>query len=324
MNTSFSVQRSALSVSRPPVRIGTRGSVLARWQAGWVTAALCRAFPDGDFAEVIVRTTGDIQRRQSLARIGGLGVFTRELDTALLEGRIDLAVHSAKDYPTNVPEGLFVAAYPLRERANDALVGRRGEHLGDLPSGALIGTGSLRRLAQLRRLRPDLRFGDIRGNVETRLRKLDAGQYDGVVLAEAALRRLGLAARPREVLPVSRLVPAAGQGALMVVCRRDDRRTRRLAARISNDQVEKSISAERAVLRGLGGGCRLPFGVHARIRGERIRLRAVVVSPDGSRKVTAFIEADARDGLRAARRAVNILLRKGAREIVEQIGKKEF
>jgi len=254
-----------------------------------------------------------------LERFGGRGVFTRELDTALLEGRIDLAVHSAKDYPTDVPKALIVAAYPCRWPANDSLVGRQGERLTDLPQGALVGTGSLRRSAQIRSLRPDLRFENIRGNIETRLRKLDTGQYDAVIIAEAALRRLGLTERRREVLPIGRMVPDAGQGALIVVCRRNDRRMRQMASRINNPRVAACVSAERAILKGLGGGCRLPLGVYAKIVGDRLQLRAVVVSADASRKIVAKVEVAAREGFRAARRVVRYLLRHGAGEILDQI-----
>jgi hydroxymethylbilane synthase len=304
---------------KQPVRIGTRGSALARWQADWVERALRRAFPSEAFVQAIVKTTGDIMPDQPLGRLGGRGAFTRELDAALLDGRIDLAVHSAKDYPTDVPRALVVAAYPRRWPANDSLVGRHGERLRDLAPGALVGTGSLRRSAQIRSVRPDLRFAEIRGNIETRLRKLDAGQYDAVVIAEAALRRLGLKDRPRETLPVSRMAPDAGQGALMVVCRRNDRRTRRMAAQINDARVAACVSVERAVLRDLGGGCRLPLGVYARIVGDRIRLRALVISSDGKRKIAAQIEADVRDGLQAAREAVRYLLDRGAREMLDQV-----
>ena len=292
---------------------------MARWQADWIERVLRRAFPKDAFVQVIVKTTGDIIADKPLKRFGGRGVFTRELDRALLEHRIDLAVHSAKDYPTDVPNDLVVAAYPCRWLANDSLVGRHGERLRDLPPGALVGTGSLRRSAQIRSLRPDLRFGDIRGNIETRLRKLDGGQYGAVIIAEAALRRLGLADRPREVLPVTRLVPDAGQGALMVVCRRKDRRVRRMAARVNHPDAAMCVGVERAVLSGLGGGCRLPLGVHARIVGGKMRLRAVVISPDANKKVAVRIETDAREGLRAARQAVRYLLDHGAREILDQV-----
>jgi len=304
-----------------PVRIGTRGSVLARWQADWVERALRRAFPKREFIQVIVKTTGDIMPDKPLEHLGGRGAFTRELDAALRDDRIDLAVHSAKDYPTDAQEDLVEAAFPCRWAVNDSLVGRRGERLGDLPPGALVGTGSLRRSAQIRSLRGDLRFGEIRGNIETRLRKLDSGLYDAVIIAEAALRRLGLKDRPREALPVARLVPDAGQGALLVVCRRGDRRVRQMTARINDARVAACVRAERAVLAGLGGGCRLPLGVYARIVGGRMRLRAVVISPDAARKVSRVAEGAAGEGPRLAREMVRYLLAHGAGEILDHVAR---
>jgi hydroxymethylbilane synthase len=302
-----------------PLRIGTRGSVLARWQADWVERALRRRFPKDDFVQVIVKTTGDMMPDRPLERLGGRGAFTRELDAALRDHRIDLAVHSAKDYPTDVLEDLMEAAFPCRWPANDSLVGRRGERLRDLPAGALVGTGSLRRSAQIRWLRPDVRFGDIRGNIETRLRKLDSGLYDAVIIAEAALRRLGLKDRPREVLPVAQLVPDAGQGALLVVCRRDDRRVRRMTDRLNDARVAACVRAERAVLSGLGGGCRLPLGVYARIVGDWMRLRAVAISPDATRKISRVVEGAAGQSLRLAREMIRYLLEHGAHEILDQV-----
>jgi hydroxymethylbilane synthase len=318
-SSSFRPQPSAFILHPSSLRIGTRGSVLARWQADWVEQALRRASPNNTFVQVIVKTTGDIMPDKPLGHLGGRGAFTRELDAALLDGRIDLAVHSAKDYPTDVPKDLIVAAFPCRWPVNDSLVGRHGERLRDLSPGALIGTGSLRRSAQIRAIRPDVRFGEIRGNIETRLRKLDEGQYDAVVIAEAALRRLGLTDRPREMLPITRLVPDAGQGALMVVCRRNDRRVRRVTARINDSRVAACVAAERAVLSGLGGGCRLPLGVYARIVGATMSLRAVVISPDGTQKIALRMKCSARKGLRAARQAVRHLQDRGAREILDQV-----
>jgi hydroxymethylbilane synthase len=302
-----------------PIRIGTRGSPLALWQARRVERALCRAFPDEEFVEVIVKTTGDVRRDRPLARLGRVGVFTRELDNALRAETIDLAVHSAKDYPTELAEGLCEAAYPCREVANDSLLGRRGRRLAHLRRGAVVGTESLRRSAQLLSLRPDLQFTGIRGNIETRLRKLEAGRYDAIFMAEAALRRLEMGEIPREVLAVSRVVPAVGQGALLIVCRSNDRWARRLAAQINDERVAVCVSAERAVLRGLGGGCRLPLGVYAKMVGDRMRLRAVVMAPDASRKASTVVEVGARENGQAARRAIRELMGKGARGILEQI-----
>jgi hydroxymethylbilane synthase len=301
------------------VCIGTRGSQLALWQAHYVRDALKRAFPNGEVIEEIIHTTGDLRREESLVNLWGRGVFTRELDAALLDGRVDLAVHSAKDYPTEVDPGVAILAYPTRWIPNDSLVARNGERLAELPPGALVGTGSQRRSAQLLRMRPDLRFAEIRGNIETRLRKVTEGQYDAVLMAEAALRRMGLDDVKREMLPVTRLVPAAGQGALMIVGRGGDARIARLLKRIDDVAVHRCVTAERAVLIGLGGGCRLPFGVHARIAGDVMKLRAIVVSPDATKKATVLIEGPAAKPLQVARAAVTRLFDRGAREIIAEI-----
>ncbi len=297
------------------MKIGARGSVLAQWQARRVERKLHRLFPDVPLEQVIIRTEGDRMPQKPLAQFGGRGVFTRELDAALRDGRIDLAVHSAKDYPTDVSPDLAVAAFPCRGPANDALVARRGERLADLPNRALIGTGSLRRAAQLLRLRGDLRFAEIRGNIETRLRKLDAGRYDAIVMAEAALRRLGIR-RARQVLPVTQLVPDAGQGALMVVCRRADRPVRRMLDAINDSRVSRCVAVERAILAGLGGGCRLPLGVHARIAGAGMRIRVAVLAPDARRAIFLVRDCAVAQSARAARAIVRDLLRLGARELL--------
>ena len=304
---------------RQPIRIGTRGSPLARRQADWVEAVLRRAAPDREFEQVVVRTTGDVRTNQPLRRFAEFGVFTRQLDLALMKERIDLAVHSAKDYPTHVSNDLRIVAFPCRESPNDALITRGNVPLVNLPEGAVIGTGSLRRSAQLAHVRPDLRFQDIRGNIETRLRKVERGEYDAIVMAEAALCRLEIAT-PREILPVSRLVPAAGMGALMVVCRYGDHAIRSLLARIDNDCVARCVMAERTVLFGLGGGCRLPIGVYAKIAGDTMRIRAVVLSPDGQRKVSVVVEGFPRNPTVVAEKAVRFLMETGAREIIEEIG----
>ena len=305
-----------------PVRIGTRGSPLARWQADWVQAALEKAFPERAFEQVVIRTSGDVKRDLPLVRFGGVGIFTRELDHALIERRIDLAVHSAKDYPTDLSPDLEIGAYPAREVPNDSLIARKGARIEDLPEGAVIGTGSLRRSAQLAWIRGDLRFAEIRGNIDTRLGKLEAGQYDGIIMAEAAMRRLGLDT-PRQVLPVSRIVPAAGEGALMIVCRRGDKAIRSLLDGIDDETIHRCVTAERAVLLGLGGGCRLPIGVYARITGKTMRIRATVLSADGRRKQSALIERPAADPQKAADKTVKTILKNGGRAIVEAFESEE-
>ncbi|MCX8035467.1 MAG: hydroxymethylbilane synthase [Candidatus Sumerlaeia bacterium] len=299
------------------MKIGTRGSALALWQARYVMRKLRRRFPDVPLELVLIRTEGDRLPQKPLAQFGGRGVFTRELDAALRDRRIDLAVHSAKDYPTDVPTGLVVAAFPCRGVVHDALITSRGERLADLPHGALIGTGSLRRSAQLLRLRDDLRFAELRGNIETRLRKLDAGQYHAIVMAEAALRRLGIR-RARQVLPVTQMVPDAGQGALMVVCRRADQAVCRMLETMDNPRVSQCVLVERAILAGLGGGCRLPLGVYAKIISGFMRIRIAVLSPDGRRCIVLVRDCPAAEGMRTARAIVRDLLRLGARKLLGQ------
>lgn len=303
---------------KQPIRIGTRGSPLALWQAAWVESALRRSFPDHDFVREIVKTTGDIKRSQPLRSFAGFGVFSRELDDALLQDRIDLAVHSAKDYPTEVDHGLRVAAFPCRESPNDSLVTHGHVPFSELPKGAVVGTGSLRRSAQLACMRSDLRFKEIRGNIDTRLGKVEAGKYDAVIMAEAALRRLEIDT-PREVLPVTRIVPAAGEGALMIVCRLGDQEIRRILSKINSERVSRCVVAERMVLFGLGGGCRLPIGAYAKISGDTIRIRAVVLSPDGKRKAGAIVEGMARNPTVVAEKAVRFLFDTGGKEIIEEM-----
>lgn len=273
-----------------PVRIGTRGSALARWQAEYVRAALAR---HGAAAElVIIRTSGDRDRQSSLREIGGKGVFTKELEDALLEERIDLAVHSMKDMPTALPPGLEVAAICEREDPRDALVSRGGLQLDQLPRGARIGTSSLRRQAQLRHHRGDLEMVEMRGNVDTRLAKLAQGDYHAIVLAKAGLERLGRADQITELLPPSICLPAAGQGAVGIEMRQGNE-FYDIVRTLNHRESHAAVEAERAVLAGLEGGCQVPIGVWARGesggqvhgRSDRLKLDACVLSTDGAEAV---------------------------------------
>jgi len=255
------------------LRIATRASALARWQAERVGALL------GEPVEyVLVTTTGDRDQRADLHAIGGTGVFVKEVQQAVLDGRADLAVHSAKDLPSTTPDGLLLAAVPERGDPRDALVGAR---LDDIPPGGRIATGSVRRRAQLAAARPDLVFAPLRGNVETRLRKRVDEGHDAVVVAQAALDRLGLGAEATEVLDPSVLLPQAAQGALGVECRADDERTRTRLAAIDDFGAHVAVRAERAYLAELGGGCTLPCGALARVDGGEIDLEALLAAPDG-------------------------------------------
>ncbi len=264
------------------LRVGTRGSALALAQARGVINALRAAEPGLAVEEVIVRTSGD-RSTAPLREIGGQGAFTRELEQALLDGHVDVAVHSLKDLPSTLPEGLCLAATPPREDPRDVLVTRAGVGLGSLPAGARVGTGSLRRRAQLLAVRPDLRVANIRGNVDTRLRKLQAGAYDALVVAAAGLRRLGRADLvARHALPLELMLPAPAQGILGLECRADDPETAALLRRLNHAPTFAAAQAERALLRRLGAGCRLPVAALATVEAERLTLRARVLGFEGS------------------------------------------
>lgn len=266
--------------------IGSRGSKLALTQAEWVKASLSLLDPQLKLRLEIIRTTGDI-RTDPLSVIGGKGVFTRELEEALQSGRIDLAVHSLKDLPTLLPEGLVIAAICEREDARDALVlpvnaGKIPRSLNDLPEQAVVGTSSPRRLAQLKHLCPGLLVKDLRGNVDTRLRKLDEGQYEAVILASAGLRRLGLENRISLAISPEQMLPAVGQGAIAIETRAEDQSTIDLVAALDHPATRIACTAERALLRAFGGGCQLPIAAHAVVYGEELRLDALVAAPTGS------------------------------------------
>lgn len=263
--------------------IGSRGSKLALWQAEQARQRLAGF----DVRIEVIKTTGDV-KNDPLSVIGGKGVFTKELEDALLDRRIDIAVHSLKDLPTILPGGLSITAICEREDPRDALVLRSGSdafELENLPRGAIVGTSSQRRLAQLRCWRDDLIIKDLRGNVDTRIRKLDEGQYDAVILASAGLVRLGLQDRISLRIPIEHMLPAVGQGAIAIETRGDDELAVEATRRLDHHQTRVACLAERAFLRGLGGGCQLPIAAHARIEGELLKLDGLVARPDGSKRL---------------------------------------
>ena len=266
------------------LRIGTRGSPLALAQAHMVRAGLARAagVEEGCFAVEIIRTTGDQIQDRPLSEAGGKGLFTKELDSALIDGAIDLAVHSSKDLPTHLPAEIVIAGYLPREDARDAWIGRGGATLDELPPGAVVGTASLRRAAQVKRRRPDIETRLLRGNVETRLRKVESGEIDATLLALAGLRRLGLAERATALLPLDAFPPACGQGAIGITCRADDRATRAALTPLLDAATGSALAAERAFLTALDGSCRTPIAGHARIMGEEIDFHGEVLKADGS------------------------------------------
>jgi hydroxymethylbilane synthase len=313
------------------LRLGTRASALAQRQADWVAQRLRAAGVEVEMAPL--RTAGD-RRRDAIASFGGQGVFTREIQRALLDGRIDLAVHSLKDLPTEQPPDLILAAVPERAPCNDVLiigdcpnfrvrengtVPLSADRLEGLPPGSRIGTGSPRRRAQLLHVRPDLQMADVRGNIDTRLQKLRQGLYDALVLAEAGLIRLGLADRITQRLPLETFLPAVGQGALAVEIRTGDSKTQQAVAPLDHPSTHAAILAERTMLAALHGGCLAPVAAWGRMENDQLRLTARVLTPDGREKLEADHIAPPSDALELGRRTADTLLRQGAAEIIRAI-----
>jgi hydroxymethylbilane synthase len=297
------------------VRLGTRASALARWQADWVAGQLQQ---HGIRVEmVLIATQGDV-RDGPIGTIGSQGVFTKEIQRALLDGRIDLAVHSLKDLPTDPVDGLAVAAVPPREQPGDALVSNQVTEFESLGRGARVGTGSMRRRAQLLHVRPDLHVLDIRGNVDTRLRHLDEGRYDAIVLAEAGLTRLGLAHRIAQVFPKEWMLPAIGQGALGLETRADDQRTRELVATLDDADTHAAVLAERALLATLRGGCLAPVGAWGRVVHGALQLDAAVLDPQGTQRIAARVVGTPRTAEAVGQQAARQLLDQGAAALIAQ------
>ncbi len=299
------------------LRIGTRGSPLALWQAHYVADRLRAAVPGLVVELVRIQTEGDEVRDVPLVQMGGLGVFTKAIQNALLERRVDVAVHSLKDLPTLTVAGLLLAAVPTRGPTGDVLVSLKHGRFADLPAGARLATGSLRRRAQILHRRPDSRLEEMRGNVETRLRKLGELGLDGIVLAQAGLERLGLKDRIAEVLDPTWMLPAVGQGALGLECRSDDEPTRTLLAQIDEPATRHAVLAERAMLRGLGGGCQVPIGSLSRIDSDQLTLAGVVLSPDGRQRIADRVVGPLADAETLGQRLAEQLLRQGAKELLQ-------
>jgi len=283
-----------------PQRIATRGSTLALKQAHTVANMLRPLLGGEEISINIVSTRGDVRQDISLAQLGE-GVFVKALEEELLSGRADIAVHSLKDLPSVEVPGLVIGAVPVREDPRDALVTRDGRDFSDVPTGAILATGSPRRIAQLRALRPDLQFAGVRGNVDTRLRKLDEGQFDGLVVAVAGLSRLGLHNRISTVFSLEHCVPAVGQGALAIQCRSDDAETLALVARVNDEITDTEIRAERSFLAAIGGGCRVPVGAIARRNGDELQLLAVVADESGQDVARSEMNGPASDANRIGR-----------------------
>jgi hydroxymethylbilane synthase len=299
--------------------IGSRGSKLALTQAEWVKRQLSSLHPSSQFEIEIIKTSGDV-KTDPLSVIGGKGVFTKELEDALLDERIDIAVHSLKDLPTILPSQLQIAAICEREDARDALVLKDGEQatLQTLARGCVVGTSSPRRLAQLKHLRSDIVVNDLRGNVDTRLRKLDEGQYVALILASAGLRRLGLERRISNAISFDEMLPAVGQGALGVETRAGDEATSTVVGKLNHDATSLACTAERAMLRALGGGCQLPIAGHAQVNNGTLRLDGLVASVDGKNLVREHVIGNSSDAELLGAQLGDRLLRNGAQELLSK------
>lgn len=299
--------------------IGTRQSLLALWQSNHIASLLRKQYPDCQVTLKKIVTKGDRILDVPLAQIGGKGLFTKEIETELLDGTVDLAVHSLKDMPTVLPEGLCLTAITTRANVGDAFVSNQYASFSKLPQGAVLGTSSLRRKAQLLAVRPDLKIVDLRGNVDTRLRKLDEGQMDAIILAAAGLERLGHAARIREIIPTTVCLPAVGQGALAIECRSDNKEVRDMLAFLNDLPTKQATDAERAFLGLIEGGCQVPIGVHAEVENDNVKIEAVIASLDGSKVLRNNITGPAANAADLGRKLGQQMLAEGGEQILADI-----
>jgi hydroxymethylbilane synthase len=313
---------SVISSPARTIRIGSRKSQLALVQTYWVQEQLQKSFPEMSFEVHTMSTHGDKILDVALAKIGDKGLFTKELEVGMLNQEIDFAVHSLKDLPTRLPEGLVLAAITERENPADALVlheKHKGKQIDTLPEGAVLGTSSLRRLAQLRHHFPHLQFKDVRGNLNTRMSKLDAGEYDALILAVAGLQRLGMGDRVHQILPKEISLHAVGQGALGIECRGDDAELLSLLKAIEHPETRDRCLAERSFLRELEGGCQVPIGVNTEINGDNLTLTGIVASVDGQKLAKDTVTGAAQDAEQLGKELAQILRKQGAQEILDEI-----
>ncbi|TAL18222.1 hydroxymethylbilane synthase [bacterium] len=306
-------------MSKRALKIATRKSPLALWQANWVKDQLEALYPGIEVELVRIMTKGDKILDVPLAKVGGKGLFVKEIEDALVDGRADIAVHSMKDVPTEFPAGLHLPVILKREDPRDAWFCTTGDTFATIKQGARIGTSSLRRKIQLWSRRPDLVFEDLRGNVDTRLRKLEEGQYDAIVLAAAGVKRLRLADKVSAYLGSEDVLPAVGQGAVGIECRSDDPDTNALIAPLRDEETYTRVKAERAFLRRLEGGCQVPIACYSEVDGENIHIRGLVGSLDGQRVVTGEITGNKSEGLSLGVSLAEELLGRGAREILAEV-----
>lgn len=301
------------------IKIGTRGSALAVWQAEWVRSQLLALHPEYEVELVKIKTTGDKIQDVPLAQVGGKGLFVKEIETALLEGRVDLAVHSMKDMPAELPPGLCIGAVPERENPLDVLISRNGHAFKDLPEGARVGSSSLRRCAQARHARPDITVHSLRGNLDTRLRKLETEGLDAIVLAAAGVKRLGLKDRITEYLPETIMLPAIGQGALSIEIREEDETIHSLTVAMDHRDTRLAVETERAFLARLEGGCQVPIAGHAKVTENSIVLTGLVAEVDGSLLLREMMSGPLDQGEKLGVEMADRLLEKGGREILENV-----
>ncbi len=304
---------------RPSVKIGTRASKLALWQANWVKSALTANNPALSIELVTIKTKGDKILDVPLAKVGGKGLFVKEIEQALLDRRIDIAVHSMKDMPSEIPDGLCIGAIPQRAVATDVLISRKGLKFVDLPGGAVIGTSSLRRAAQLRHARPDIVIAPLRGNLDTRLKKLETENFDAIVLAAAGVQRLGLEQRITEYLDCETMLPAVGQGALSIEMRQRDPVIGPMVKALDDPHTRAIVLGERAFLYRLGGSCQVPIAGHGEIKGNTFQLTGLVADIDGSRVYRSDLSGAADSSESVGNSLAEALISRGADRILEKL-----
>ncbi len=299
------------------IKVGTRGSKLALTQTNYVVGALKKAAPETEAEICVIKTSGDIMQDVSLAQIGGQGVFVKEIEEALLAGSIDLAVHSMKDVPGETPEGLTFAALMPREDARDVLVSRGNVKMEFMPKGAKIGTGSLRRAAQIKAMLPDINIFSLRGNIDTRLKKIETENLTGVILAAAGMKRMGYLEKITQYLPIELMLPAVGQGALGLQTRKGDTELAELCGKLNHPQTFAEVSAERSYLRALGGGCRLPIAAYGLLEGKRLTLEGLIAAPNGSEVIRDKVWGEIGAAEELGKRLADLILEKGGRRLLE-------
>ena len=301
------------------IKIGTRGSKLALTQANFVAEKIKKIMPETDIEISVIKTSGDIMQDISLLKIGGKGVFVKEIEDALLSNTIDLAVHSMKDVPTEIPDGLEFAAILQREDARDILASRDNRKIEQMPKGARIGTGSLRRSVQVLDILPDAVIVPLRGNLDTRLRKIETENLAGIIVAAAGMKRMGLIQRITQFLPVELMLPAVGQGALGLEVRTGDNELKKILAKINHAPTNTEIAAERAFLRCLGGGCRLPIAALGKLEGDKLSLEGLVASPQGSGIIRDKVKGTVFEAEELGKKLADMILERGGKKFLELV-----